>query len=205
MTGLLGWWGVAGILFVESATGITPGIMLLGLAGWQLILAQNQPFVMVLAAGALAALASSVGSLVPYGTARLGGRPIIVRLFRRLRVDVSMLNRLDAKIQQRGAAAVLVGRCIPAIRFWLSIPAGLARMPACKYFLASLIGNFFWYTGWIAVGYGVGEGWPRVSDWALNRLPYLAGAAAVGLLLLWGYRYLRQRRLVLAPVVGSGD
>ena len=205
MTGLLGWWGVAGILFVENATGVTPGIMLLGLAGWQLILAQNQPFVMVLAAGALAALASSVGSLVPYGTARLGGRPIIVRLFRWMRVDVSMLNRLDAKIQQRGAAAILVGRCIPAIRFWLSIPAGLARMPVWKYFLASLIGNFFWYTGWIAAGYGLGEQWPRASDWALGRLPYLAGAAAVGLLLLWGYRYLRQRRLVLAPVASSGD
>jgi len=205
MIGLLGWWGVAGILFAESATGVSPGIMLLGLAGWQLIQAHHQPFAMVLAAGAMAALASTLGSLVPYGFSRLGGRPIINRLFRWLRVDISMLNRLDRTIQQRGAVMVLVGRCIPAIRWWLSIPAGLARMPVWKYFLATLIGNLFWYSSWIAIGYGFGEQWPRISDWTLARLPYLVGSAAVGLLMVYAYRYILRRRLLFATVVNSGD
>ena len=42
-----GWFGVAGLMAFENATGITPSEIILGLAGWLLLAAKDAPFVMV--------------------------------------------------------------------------------------------------------------------------------------------------------------
>ena len=74
-----GWFGVAGLMGFENATGITPSEIILGLAGWLLLAAKDSPFVMVFVGALYAALGSTAGASVTYWLARLGGRPVVDR------------------------------------------------------------------------------------------------------------------------------
>lgn len=178
-----GWVGVALLLVFENATGITPSELILGLAGWMLI-AEAQASTMMIFLGAFyAALGSVMGASIPYWIARLGGRPLINRLARWLRIDLSYITQVESQFQRWGAALVLGGRVIPGMRTVISIPAGLARMPFISFTLATFIGAYAWCALLIGAGYWLGHEWGLISAYLKAALPYLLalGALALGL------------------------
>jgi len=124
-----GWFGVAALLIFENATGITPSEIILGLAGWMLISEHQLPASMIFFGGLYAAIGSALGASIPYWAARLGGRPLVDKLARWIRIDPAHITRAENQFHRWGTGLVLVGRVIPGIRTLISIPAGLARMP----------------------------------------------------------------------------
>ncbi len=139
-----GWFGVAAMLIFENATGITPSEIILGLAGWMLIAEHQLPPSMIPLGGFYAAIGSVLGASIAYWVARLGGRPVIDKLARWLRIDPAHITSAEKQFQRWGTGLVLVGRVMPGIRTLISIPAGLARMPFLTFFLASFSGAFDW-------------------------------------------------------------
>jgi membrane protein DedA with SNARE-associated domain len=182
-----GWPGVAALMVFENATGITPSEVILGLAGWFLLAAHNQPFPLVFLGGLYAALGSVIGASITYWIARLGGRPLINRLTGWVRLDPAHLQRAEAAFQSRGAVMVLFGRLVPGIRTLISIPAGLARLSFPTFVAATFIGAYLWCTLLIGLGYFLGHEWDLFS--ALFKRYALAAAGLVGLLLLAWFVY----------------
>ena len=132
-----GWLGVALLLIFENATGITPSEIILGLAGWMLI-ANNQAHPSVILVGALfSAVGSVVGASMPYWVARLGGRPVVDKLARWLRIDAAHITKAENQFQRWGTGIVLVGRMIPGVRTIINIPAGLANMTFIPFLVAT--------------------------------------------------------------------
>jgi membrane protein DedA with SNARE-associated domain len=193
-----GWFGVALMLVFENATGITPSEIILGLAGWMLIAEHQISPLMIFLGGLYATIGSTVGASITYWVARLGGRPLVDKLARWVRIDSTYINRIENQFYRWGIGLVLVGRVIPGVRTLISIPAGLARMPFITFFVATFIGAYIWCTLLIGAGYVLGYEWALISTYIKQALPYLLVAGVIALALYFWFT-----RRSLSPVYGT--
>jgi membrane protein DedA with SNARE-associated domain len=192
-----GWFGVAILLIFENATGITPSEIILGLAGWMLISEHQLPVSMIFIGGLYAAIGSTLGASITYWIARVGGRPLVDKLARWVRIDPAHITRAETQFHRWGTGAVLVGRVMPGIRTLINIPAGLARMPFITFFVATFIGAYIWCTLLIGAGYVFGHEWTFISQYLKQYFPYLLVG---GLIVIAAYVILTRRSLRFAPV-----
>ncbi len=194
-----GWFGVAVLLTFENATSITPSEIILGLAGWMLISEQQLPSSMIFLGGLFAAIGSVLGASITYWIARLGGRPLVDKFARWVRIDSAHIAYAEKQFHRWGTGLVLVGRVIPGIRTLINIPAGLARMPFTTFFVVTFIGSYVWCTLLIGVGFVLGNKWTLISSYLKLSLPYLLIG---GFLALITYFWFTRRPTVpiLSPV-----
>jgi membrane protein DedA with SNARE-associated domain len=54
---------------------------------------------------------------------------------------------------------VLIGRLLPLVRSFVSIPAGVLEMPLRRYVLLTLVGSAIWCFAFAGVGVAVGASW----------------------------------------------
>jgi membrane protein DedA with SNARE-associated domain len=189
-----GWFGVAALLTFENATGITPSEIILGLAGWMLISEQQIPPSMIFLGGLFAAIGSVLGASITYWVARLGGRPLVDKLARWVRIDSAHIARAEKQFQRWGTGLVLVGRVMPGIRTLINIPAGLSCMPFTLFFVVTFIGSYVWCTLLIGAGYVLGNEWALVSTYLKLSLPYLLIGGFIALAI---YFWFTRRSLAL--------
>jgi membrane protein DedA with SNARE-associated domain len=147
-------------------------------------------YVAVSAAGTLGYV---VGSVLGWGIGLYGGRPFLEKRGRWVHVTPEKLDKAEAWFERWGNWVVLVGRCLPLIRSFISIPAGVAEMPLGRYTVLTTAGTIPWYFGLAAVGVAVGASWERFHE-AWHYADY-----AIILLVLAGLAYVlvrsRRRRL----------
>lgn len=171
--------GLTGVFFgmlLESAYIPIPSEIILPYAGY-LVFLGHASFV----TAGLASLAGSlVGALISYAIALWGGRPLVERYGRYVLIRPHELDRADAWFKRHGDAAVFIGRLLPGVRTYISLPAGVAKMPIGRFLLFSLLGAVPWTILFMIIGYSLGHRWSHVS--AQN---HLLEAAAVLVLLAW--------------------
>jgi membrane protein DedA with SNARE-associated domain len=107
--------------------------------------------------------AEMVGSYISYAVGWVGGRPLVHKLGRYVLVTQSDVDRAERFLAGRGAWAIPVGRMLPFVRAFISIVAGLVRVPPLRFGVLSLIGTVIYVTALTSIGYGVGSAWTSVS------------------------------------------
>ncbi|MFI5026776.1 MAG: DedA family protein, partial [Solirubrobacterales bacterium] len=90
---------------------------------------------------------SMVGSWLAYGLGAWGGRPAIERWGRYLLMRPHEVERAHGWFERRGEAVVFLGRLVPLIRAFVSLPAGVARMELRRFSLFTLFGVIPWCVG----------------------------------------------------------
>lgn len=185
-----GWLGVFLMMIFENATGITPSEIVLSLAGWMLIEAHGASPNMIWIGGLYAGAGSALGASAAYWVARLGGRPIVERVSRWLRIDLKHLDTVDAHVERWGIGLVFFGRVIPGVRTLVSIPAGLSRIPFGRFLAATFVGAYIWCTLLIGAGYFLGHEWMLISTYLKAYFPYLVagGMTVLAAYVLYTYR-----------------
>jgi membrane protein DedA with SNARE-associated domain len=184
-----GYWGVAFLMIAENLFPPIPSEVILPLAGF-FVWRGDLGFVSVLGA---ATLGSLLGALVLYALGRWGGRALILRYSRLLRVTEAELDRADDWFDRYGEAVVLVGRMVPLVRSVVSIPAGLSEMSLGRFALLTTLGSSVWNALLISAGWTLGENWERVSRFVgsiSNAVLVILLLAAIGL----GIRWWRKKR-----------
>lgn len=116
----------------------------------------GQPVLFVLAMGLIVALSSVASEVVTYWLARIGGRALVERFSRWLRVDMRHFERAESLFSRWGVGLVMFGRILPGVRTLASVPAGLTRMNFGLFFGASFGGAYVWNTLLVAAGYLLG-------------------------------------------------
>lgn len=179
--------GVAALMLLENLFPPIPSELVLPLAGF--FVSRGE---LGFAGALLAATAGSlVGAFVLYGIGRFGGRPLVLRYGRLLRVKESDLDRADGWFDRYGAWVVLLGRLVPGIRSLVSIPAGMSEMPLVRFSMLTASGSFLWNSLLIGAGWYLGQNWQRVGALVgpvSNVILAAALAAAVGLAVRWWWR-----------------
>jgi membrane protein DedA with SNARE-associated domain len=111
----------------------------------------------------IGSLAELGGSYASYAVGRVGGRPLVHRLGRYVLVTESDVARAERFLEGRGAWAIPVGRMLPFVRAFISIVAGLVRVPAGRFGVLSLIGTVIYAAALSSAGYALGSTWNSVS------------------------------------------
>jgi membrane protein DedA with SNARE-associated domain len=140
----------------------------------------------IVAAGVLGNL---VGSWIAYA-AGYYGRVELLEQNRFIHVSPKHLRWADDWFARYGSATVFFTRMLPIIRTFISLPAGIARMPFWRFTLFTLAGCIPWVLFLALVGRSVGDNW---EDWRhhLAVLDYVVLAAIIGGI---AYLVIRRRR-----------
>jgi len=99
-------------------------------------------------------------------------------------MDGSDFDKAEAFFAKWGRVAVLVGRCVPLVRSFISIPAGIERMPFWSFTLYTAIGSGVWNGIWVGLGYAFGPAIePVLEQW--SGIISDAVLVVIGLLVVW--------------------
>jgi membrane protein DedA with SNARE-associated domain len=142
------------------------------------------------AAVAVGSVANLVGSWVAYAVGYYGRLELLEKHGKALHIKPSHLQWADRWFERYGAAAVFFSRMLPIIRTFISLPAGVARMPFWKFSVLTLLGCIPWNFMLVFIGKQVGANWEDWKD-SLHYVDYtVAGLIVVGAVFL----YVRWRR-----------
>jgi membrane protein DedA with SNARE-associated domain len=185
---------VFGLMLLESACIPVPSEVIMLYAGY-LVSIGKLGLVAAVVAGVLGNLA---GSLLAWWAGRAGGRDLILRYGRFIHVTEGRLALADRWFARYGERTVLISRCLPLIRTFISLPAGIAQMPLRRFALYTAAGCVPWVLALTLLGDAVGTRWETLH----SRLAFLdyAVAAAVVVALIW--LTVRVRRSASSPDPG---
>jgi membrane protein DedA with SNARE-associated domain len=138
-------------------------------------------------------IANVIGSWIAYAVGYWGGRPLIERWGRYVFLRKHELDRAHDWFERHGEMAVFVSRLLPVIRTFISLPAGVARMPFGKFTLYTFLGCLPWTFALTWAGYALGNNWETVLRYG-EPITWAVAVACVGVIAWWvGKRY-RARR-----------
>jgi membrane protein DedA with SNARE-associated domain len=166
-TEFIGSAGVAAVfvlMTLESACIPIPSEAIMLFAGFSVSKGELTLFGVV-AAGVLGNLA---GSWIAYA-AGYYGRTDLLEKNRLIHLSPRHLKWADDWFSRYGGATVFFSRMLPIVRTFISLPAGVARMPFWRFTVYTVAGCIPWVLTLALVGRSVGDNW---EEWR-HRLGYL--------------------------------
>ena len=136
-----------------------------------------------------------LGSLAVWAIGLYGGRPLAERHGRLFHLGPERLDRAERWFDRWDEWAVLLGRVTPVVRSFVSIPAGIFRMPVGRYTLLTIPGSAVWCFALAGVGWGVGTSYKSFH----HAFDYVDVVVVAGAVLLALYLLLRRRTSRLSP------
>lgn len=136
----------------------------------------------------LATVANLLGGLITYYIGLYGGRAVVLRYGRYILLNKNHLDWAETWFAKRGQLTVFIGRLLPAVRTFISLPAGMAKMPLGRFLVFSLLGALPWNIALALAGYYLGRNW-NVVDAHLKPLTYFGALVlVVGVVWFWSRR-----------------
>ncbi len=185
-----GYGGVVTLMLLENLFPPIPSEAILPLVGFLV----NRGDLAGIPALIAATLGSLVGALVLYALGRWGGRPLVLRYRRVLRVTEAELDRADGWFDRYGGWIVLFGRMVPLARSVVSIPAGMSEMPVLRFALLTALGSAVWNALLIGAGWFLGENWLRVTGFIGSISDIVLVIVVVGVVSLGVWWWRRPRK-----------
>ncbi|MBA2273574.1 MAG: DedA family protein [Actinobacteria bacterium] len=94
--------------------------------------------------GAAGVMGNLVGSWLAYAIGRTTGRTLLDRYGKYILIKAHDIDRAEVWWDKYGEVATFVSRLLPVIRTFISLPAGIARMPFGKFTLYTFLGCIPW-------------------------------------------------------------
>ena len=139
---------------------------------------QQLDFWLVVLAGTVG---NVVGSWLAYWAGYSGGRPLVDRWGRYLLIRPHEVDRAHEWFERRGQSAVFVGRLLPVIRTFISLPAGVVRMGFWRFTLYTVLGCLPWCLALTWIGALLGERWESAERLMRPFAWAIAVALALGI------------------------
>jgi membrane protein DedA with SNARE-associated domain len=130
-----------------------------------------------------------LGSIAGWAIGLYGGRPLAERHGRFFHLGPERMDRAERWFDRWDEWAVLLGRITPVVRSFVSIPAGIFRMPFGRYTLLTIPGSAVWCFALAGVGWGVGASYKSFH----HAFDYVDVVVVAGAVLLVLYLLFRRR------------
>ena len=118
------------------------------------------------------------GSYVAWAVGRWGGQSALRRWGGRLWLREDHLDAANRWFGRYGPRAVLIGRLLPVVRTFISLPAGIAGMRPLRFGVYTTIGCIPWTAALAGAGYAVGASWQQIPH-AFQAVTYVVAAIVV--------------------------
>ncbi len=182
-----GYVGVAIAMTVESAAIPLPSELILPFAGWSVSRGLIEPLTNTTwnywGAVVAGVVGNTAGSLLSYAVGAFGGRPLVERYGKYVLISAHDLDVAERWFARYGEATVFFSRMLPIVRTFISIPAGVSRMPLWRFLIFSILGAIPWVMLLVWGGMVLGDHWLELKH-SLKGLDYFVAAvilAGVGL------------------------
>ncbi len=150
---LIGYWGVALLMAIESANIPLPSEMILPYAGY--LVQQGQMNIHLAAlAGAIGCV---LGSLPSYWLGYVGGRPWLQKYGKWLLLSEHDLEKAERWTAKFGDWTFFLCRMLPVVRTFISFPAGVFKAPLTPFLALTFVGSLVWSYALVWVGIKFGE------------------------------------------------
>jgi membrane protein DedA with SNARE-associated domain len=156
--------GLAGIVLamaIESCCIPLPSEIVMPLAGIMIyngtILKGTNPWIALLMVAVTGAIGCLIGSIVAYFIGYKGGRPLMLKYGRYVLISQHDADKADRFFQRWGSATTFFSRLLPVVRTYISLPAGIAKMPFAKFCVFTVLGSLPWCFVLAFAGYKIGS------------------------------------------------
>src|SRR4051812_3360332 len=188
-TNVVGDLGVAGIFALmvpESACIPIPSEATMLFAGFNV----SEGKFTLLEAVAAGVAANVIGSWIAYAIGYFGRIELLERHGNKLHIKQSHIEWADPWVSRHGEGTVFFARMLPITRPFISLPAGVARMPFWRFTIFTLLGCIPWVFLLAFVGKEAGDNWTAWKD-SLHYVDYTVAALIVAGIV---YLVVRRRR-----------
>ena len=187
----LGLPGVFLLMAAESACLPIPSEATMLFAGFNVANGEYSLF----AATAVGVVANVVGSWIAYAVGYFGRIDVLEKHGRKLHIKPSHLAWADNWFQRYGDATVFFSRMLPIIRTFISLPAGVAKMPFWRFTTFTALGCIPWVFALVFTGKQAGDHWENWKD----KLHYIDYAVVAAIIVGAAWLFIRWRRGRVAP------
>ena len=140
---------------LENANIPIPSEVVLGFAGFLI----SQQIFSFWTTFAVACIAGVVGSVISYWLGSYGGRPLLLKYGKYIFFNERKFRMAEDLFNKYGGIAVIICRCLPGVRTFISFPAGVARYPFWKFVIFTVIGTIPWTLLLVWAGSLLGSHW----------------------------------------------
>ena len=143
--------------------------------------------------GTMGVLGNVAGSWIAYGVGRTMGREVLDRYGKYVLIRSHDIDKAEIWWARHGEAATFFSRLLPVIRTFISLPAGIAKMPFGKFTLYTFLGCIPWTFALTWLGVIVKDNWERVLGY-FDIPTLIIGGLVVVVMVIWYLRRRRQRK-----------
>ncbi len=162
-----GFVGVFGLMTLESMCLPIPSEIILSFGGALASMGEmsvsGNTFVDATIVGLVGTLGCTVGSIISYSIGLKGGRPLILKYGRYVRITEKKFDSAESWFKLYGDKAVFYSRLLPVIRTFISIPAGTLKMNFKHFVTLTTLGSLPWCMALTYMGYYLGKNWKETE------------------------------------------
>ena len=171
----LGYLGIALGLMIE----IIPSEVVLGYGGYMI----SKGMFSYPGAVIAGAIGGTIAQLFLYWAGYYGGRPFLEKYGKYILIKKKQIDISEKWFEKYGAGVIFSARFIPVVRHAISIPAGIAKMPASKFTLYTIAAIVPWTIFFLYLGEVLGKNWANIKEYAQPYvLPTIAVAVVIGVI-----------------------
>lgn len=159
--GSLGYFGIFIMMFLESSFFPFPSEIVMVPAGFLAYKGEMNLFIAVFSGIA----GSLCGAIFNYFLALKFGRAFLSRYGKYVFVKEQTLEKMENFFAKHGHISTFSGRLIPAVRQYISLPAGLAKMNLWKFSLYTSLGAGIWVLILALLGYFIGSNQELIDEY----------------------------------------
>lgn len=178
---LLGPWGVALLMAIESCNIPLPSEAILPFAGYLV----TKGVFSIHTAAFFGAIGCVIGSIPSYYLGYFGGRKFIEKYGKYFLISKHDLEAADKWVEKYGDWSFFICRMLPVVRTFISLPAGILRAKKRFFFLFTFLGSLIWSYFLVFVGVKLGE-----NTAALKHLWHKFDAAIILICVILGAIYI---------------
>ena len=148
----------------------------------------------VVAVGLIGFAAAVTGDNIGFAIGHYGGRALVLRWGRYVRLTEARLDKAEAFFNHHGAWIITVARFIEGLRQANGIIAGTTAMRWLRFLAFNALGAALWVGTWVSLGYFAGSHIGTIYHYITQYSTYLLIALAVLLAGFIAWRVLRRKR-----------
>lgn len=186
--GSLGYIGIFIMMFLESSFFPFPSEVVMIPAGYLAYKGEMNIYIVIFCGIA----GSLTGALFNYFLAVKFGRQFLIKYGKYFFIKEETITKMEEFFKSHGHISTFSGRLIPAVRQYISFPAGLARMNLLVFSIYTTLGAAIWVVILTLLGYYLGDNQALIKEY----LRYIIAVILISLVLIafWYYKKLKKSK-----------
>ncbi len=186
----LGYFGVAFLMALESACLPIPSEIIMPFSGFLVFTGKFSLWSVVL----WGTIGNLIGSIIAYFVGYYGGRPLVEKYGKYLLISHHDLEIAQKWFEKYGKISIFFSRLLPVVRTFISLPAGIAKMPFGQFSFYTFLGSLPWAFVLTYSGIAAGENWLTLENY-FKKFDWLIGIVIILAVSFWIYKKLRTKNL----------